>query len=230
MKTSNKLLVAATTLIIIYLVAYDMTIKAEYLKGDYKSRFYQLDKLSLTGFDGIENNVANTAKLTVEQGPKFGIWLDKKAKDDLVLTTHNKTLSINYKAGVKHEQYQSYDIHIICPGLNRVSTGYKSLTGLYGAGNAMTTINGFNQDSMNLSIANNSFITLTQNKINNFTANIHSGLLSLTQTNTINGGDFDIENDGSLTVLDADIKNVTYHFADQATISLSGRALHLFKK
>ena len=35
---------------------------------------------------------------------------------------------------------------------------------------------------------------------------------------------------GSLTVLDADIKNVTYHFADQATISLSGRALHLFKE
>jgi hypothetical protein len=228
MKTSNKLLLVSFIIILGYLVVYDFSLRAEYLKGTFKDSFYGKTPIAITNFDGIEDNAANSTYLTIEQGPKFAIWIDKNTQRDLIITKNGKTLNIDYKTGVQDIEDMSYEIHVICPNLTSLTTRYKSLTGLRNRG-GVNTITGFTQDSMKLEVSNQTFITLTHNTINNLTATVNSGLLSIVQTNTINTGNFDIKSDGHFTVLDAEIKKANYQFADSSTISLTGKALRLFR-
>ncbi|MGF7081921.1 hypothetical protein [Mucilaginibacter sp. UYCu711] len=228
MKTSNKLLIAATLMVIGSIVAFDFSLRAEYLKRDYKKRFYNKNQLSLKDFDAIEDNTANFTDLTVEQGPEFGVWIDDyDAKDDLIFTIDHRTLHIDYKKERKINN--KYSINIICPNLKSIVTRYKSLTALVERG-GVTTVSGFKQDTMNVKVNNATLLALTDNNITLLNATVNSGILTITQNNTINTGNFDLKADAQFNMLNTDIKNARYKHENNAALNLSGKPLELLLK
>ncbi|MFD2145039.1 hypothetical protein [Mucilaginibacter antarcticus] len=90
MKTSNKLLIALVLIAVAYSIANAFALKAEYLKGDFKSRFFGMNKVSLAGFDAVDNNVANALDVTVEYGNEYAVWIDKKAIGDVTFSKKTK--------------------------------------------------------------------------------------------------------------------------------------------
>jgi hypothetical protein len=80
MKTSNKILMVASFIVLLYLVAYDMALKAEYTNGGYKQPHYRMQQLSFSNFNAIEHNVGNIVRLRVEKGP-YGVWIDDDIKE-----------------------------------------------------------------------------------------------------------------------------------------------------
>ncbi|RYE24084.1 MAG: hypothetical protein EOP42_22630, partial [Sphingobacteriaceae bacterium] len=75
MKTSNKLVLAVVTIILLSMVGYDLALRAEYRKGEYKNRFYGMKKLpALSGYTSIDNRAANFVSVNVEKGNNAVIW------------------------------------------------------------------------------------------------------------------------------------------------------------
>lgn len=226
MKTSNKLLITATIIIIGYLVAYDFSLKAEYIKGDYKSRFYNMKRIPVSGFDAIENNAANFTDLTIEQGPEYGIWINERIKDKVVITKNNKTLLINYKA----DNGFTYRHHMIitCPDLRSIITRPEFVQGEQAAG-AETQVTGFNQDMMTIQAANGTSIALVHNNINKLNAGTTDSKATLTihGENTIKDASFNILGRSELKLLNPAIAKSHFNYTDSTTMTLSGRALHI---
>ena len=91
------------------MVIYDNDLKAEYLKGDFKSRFHNMEELSIKDFTSVDVLSANVIDATIEKGPKFAVWVKKNFKDEI-----KKYLS--YKNVVTDEQaYLIYIIKLINP-------------------------------------------------------------------------------------------------------------------
>ena len=83
MKTSNKLLLLLGIIIISSLIFYDLELRAEYIKGEYKSRFYNMTNKRIEGFTSIENNASNLY-VRIEQGDKFDIHYGKEMERKIV--------------------------------------------------------------------------------------------------------------------------------------------------
>jgi hypothetical protein len=225
MKTSNKLLIALVLIAIVYSIANAFALKAEYLKGDFKSRFFGMNKVSLNGFDVVDNNVANALDVTVEYGKEYAVWIDKKAVDDVTISKKGSVLNIDFK----RDDVPAYRnrVVIICPRLSSLKSGYKSLMGKDGG--AITTIRGFTQDSLLVRVNNATQLNLDSNNLKKLDAQINAGELTLTKTNKITMGSFEVKSDAynHLTIEDAEIEKVKYNFVGDAKVSLTGKALKL---
>jgi hypothetical protein len=240
MKTSNKLLLAAVLLLSAYCVASAFALKAEYLKGDYKSRFYRMKQLNFAGFDAVEADIPNTA-ITIEQGAKFAVWITNDLPD-IETGQKNKTLTINNKPGTKPSYGYGSSVIIICPQLVSLKLGkqlskqeklaiatqidpyIRKIDGSY------NTISGFKQKSMTVEINNATTLQLQQTNIDKLNAFANRGNLSVEGPNIIDTANFDIGAYNSLEINYADIKNPTYKLANTAKITVSGQSLHLLRK
>jgi hypothetical protein len=222
MKTSNKLLVAATTLIIVYLVAYDLSIKAEYMKGDYKSRFYGFDQMPVKDFDAITDSIGNTVDVIIEQGPAYAVWLNRDTKKDFNINVKNKNLSINFKPDkVTHPDV----IYVICPKLHNLNVKAAEERG---GGGSNTSISGFKQDSMQVYGRGSSLIHLSENVVKQLNIDI-SGfgiLLDIGNTNKIVNGNFNIGNEARFELLGPVVEKPVYNVSDKATVTLTGETMH----
>jgi hypothetical protein len=229
MKTSNKLLITATLIIIGYLVAYDFSLKAEYVKGAYTSRFYTMKRIPLTNFNAIENNAANFTSLIIEQGPEYAIWVNKRLHNELSFTMQNKTVSINYKPEEGHLYLD--EIIVTCPNLNSIITK-PTLENGEQQGGGTTLVSGFKQDEMNVQSNNFTLISLKDNTINKLNAatGANGGHINVTTDNIIKHANFNILGRGRLVLLDPAIEKASYKFSDSAEISLSGKVLAMFPK
>ena len=93
MKTSNKFIFAALVLILASLTWYDVSLKAEYLSGNYKSPYSGYTHLKYTGFNIVDLNSSTAANVKFIQGP-FGVWVDNSATDYVVLRQQGNQLRI----------------------------------------------------------------------------------------------------------------------------------------
>ena len=240
MKTSNKLLLAAILIISAYCVASAFALKNEYLKGDYKSRFYRMRQMNFADFDAVEADIPNTA-ITIEQGTKFAVWITNDLPD-IDAGKKNKTLTINNKPGTKPSYGYGSSVIIICPQLVSLKLG-KSLskeemlaiaTEINPWKNkidgAFNTIIGFKQKSMIVEINNATTLQLQQTKIGKLNAFANCGNLSIQGPNTIDTANFDISAYNSLELNYVEIKNPTYKLANTAKITVTGLSLHLLNK
>src|ERR1700744_5227543 len=94
MKTSNKILIVTLAVLIISLVAYDLSLKAEYLKGDYTNPYHDYNKLNYSGFDEIELNASTAANIILIQGP-FKVLAHPNAEDFLHVSKQGRRLVIS---------------------------------------------------------------------------------------------------------------------------------------
>ncbi|MDB5158560.1 MAG: hypothetical protein JWR50_3267 [Mucilaginibacter sp.] len=221
MKTSNKLLVAATLLIVGYLVTYDLSIKAEYYKGDFKSRFYNFTRLPVKDFNAVEDNLGDAVDIIVEQGSEYTVWVNKDVKDDYKVINKKKTLSIDFKAGIHHAGV----VYVICPQLNKMTVRDRILLrNQVNFGGSNTSINGFKQDTMYVYGRGSSLIHMSGNVLNKLNVDIAGNgiMLNIGNTNKIINGNFDIQGQARFELLGPVVEKPVYNVDDQATITLTG--------
>lgn len=220
MKTSNKLLVATATLLLISVLVFDNAIRAEYLKGDYKREHYGMVSVPLKDFDAILDNAAHETHLDVSQGDKFEIWIDKSSKDRLDFTLENHLLKINFK-NINGNRDRNDIIHIKCPRLNSLSTAVSpgsKIIAFWGT----TTVGWFKQDSLRITSNAPGTISVAgqYKKLNVLTYQGEVGIGG----SKIDTANFDIRNDGKLIVDDVPIGKVNYKLSEKARVTLSGNA------
>jgi hypothetical protein len=251
MKTSNKILIAASLIVLLYLVAYDMALKAEYTKGDYKQPHYRMQQLSFSNFNAIEHNVGNIVRLRVEKGP-YRVWVDDEIKGKLIISQHGQTIQIDgiTQNGNNNKLYGG-SVIISCPDIISVTTNtYKgsgnSSDGRYlrKNGNSMlidyhphatTTVTGFTQAVMQLQANKFTEIELENNSIGELNAKVgdkkhgQAGL-TLDADNKIATANLEVPGRSTLTIDNLFIEKMTYQMADSAQVNLTGKATHLLDR
>jgi hypothetical protein len=229
MKTSNRLLLAAIVITLGYLVAFDFSLKAEFLKGSFKGQFSNMKKLDLTNFNAVEHNAGNFYEVEIQQGAEYAVWINEDLADQVAITNHNKTLHIDYIGPNNKRHNFDHSIIIICPVITSVIT-HKLVprSDLYGS---QTKIIGFMLDTLNVSADRSTEITLNKNTINKLEGKISDsqGKLTINCDNKIKEAHFTVLGRSELSVLNPIIGKATYSYTDSATITVTGRALHLLQ-
>jgi hypothetical protein len=238
MKTSNKLLLAVLLIISAYCVASAFALKTEYLKGDYKSRFYRMTNFNLSDFDAVYADIPNTA-ITIEQGDKFAVWVTSDLHD-IEVARKNNTLTLNYKSTTRPTYGYGSSVVIICPRLVSLTLGTKLpreqklaiqqdfITNKIDG--AFNTISGFKQDTMAVEVNNATHLNLGKSAIQSFNAVVNWGGLSVSRDNKLNIANFDIKNYCEFDLDHADIKKPTYKLSNTAKIIVTGEAVPLLNK
>ncbi len=247
MKTSNKILVVASLIVIAYLTVYDLGLQAEYRKGDYKKQFYHMQQLSFAHFNVIKHNAGNIIGLQIEKGP-YGVWVDDNLKDKVTITQHDQMLQIDYTGKENYNNGYSPAIIITCPGVAGVFTNAFIKPGgnpdnryLRKNGNSMiidyyphgiTTVMRFDQPAMTVQANEFTEIHLTKNTLDVLNAKVGdrpNGKAGLTidADNQLKYADFEVPGKSTLTLDNLLIGKVTYKLADSAQVNLTGMAVHL---
>jgi hypothetical protein len=238
MKTSNKILLLATLIILSYLTFFDFKLKAEYLKGEYKTRFYSMKEQKVGEFRSIENNASNL-DVRIEKGDQFEIWYDDDLKDNLELTNKNNQLVINYNKKDNEDDFiKSGNLIIICPkieavAINKVLKMKDSLSKEY-IPNGVTTIYNFNQDKLELIVNSVTELILDKNKFNLLSAKVGdskstNGTLTILNNNEINNLYVELNGTSILNLNDPMINKAELKISDSVDVKLSGRALKFLK-
>lgn len=238
MKTSNKILLLATLIILSYLTFFDFKLKAEYLKGEYKTRFYSMKEQKVGEFRSIENNASNLY-VRIEQGDQFEIWYDDDLKDNIELTNKNNQLVINYNKKDNDDDFiKSGNLIIICPkieavAINKVLKMKDYLSKEY-IPNGVTTIYNFNQDKLELIVNSVTELILDKNKFNLLSAKVGdskstNGTLTILNNNEINNLYVELNGTSILNLNDPMINKAELKISDSVDVKLSGRALKFLK-
>lgn len=224
MKTSNKLLLLATVILFGYLAIFNFQLRAEYIKGDFKTPYYGMKFTPLNSFTTIRNNAGNVLALRVEKGPKFGVWMVDNLKEKLALTERNNTLFVDYVNKTHFNYYQS-GIVVVCPEVNTVITTPLTTHQVMFWERAVTGISGFTQDVMNIEAGKSTQVELDENTIGKLNAATTASEASITLDthNLIQAADFKIAGKSDLRLL-SQITNGTYSYTDSATITLNGKS------
>ncbi|HTH81323.1 MAG TPA: hypothetical protein VL490_00220 [Mucilaginibacter sp.] len=230
MKTSNKLLLITTLIMFGYLVVYVYQLKAEYLKGDFRSRFYGMKYTDLGSFNKVEHRAGNMLSIQIEKGPKFGAWLRNGVADKVAFTTKNNALYIDLKDKNRMVYFESAII-ITCPDLNSISTTPILNTEASLWSSARTYVRGFDQDSLSVTADQHSEIELNKNVLNKLNAATKASNATITvhNDNQIKSAAFNIQGKSDLKLFN-NITNSSYNYTDSAAITLNGKVFRQFKQ
>lgn len=239
MKTSTMFIIAAVVATFIGLTAYNFSLKASFLKGDYKNPYYGLTFNQVQDVNRVELLSANRITIRIQQGKTAGLWLRDRLKGNLVWTKNGNTIKIDLTKEAKDNGFQIWDNELILVMPNTVkltSRAYHKDKEEEKRANISGSINisGFQQDSMQLDLGRytRTFLDkLKVNKLNALIGNKEQGNASLvlSSANQINTAAFDIPGSGSLDLMDPNITKTHYTISDQATVSLNGKALQAIK-
>ncbi|GAB2974986.1 hypothetical protein GCM10027049_06820 [Mucilaginibacter puniceus] len=243
MKTSSKLLVVVTIVVITYLVVFDAGLKAEYLKGDFKNPFFGMEQLPIKDFSNVEHLSANVIDASIEKGPKFSLWIRKDLKDIVKITKHGKTLVITYTGeSGRQNSYYSGGVVITCPQLDSVITKafiWKS----NGEDDSNKRVNeyvgdidviGFDQQKMTVNPGPLTQIELKNNKLESMNAIVGDnsndiGGLNVNSNNQIKFANIKVLGSSELKMTNPDITTLEHSFSDSASLILTGKVIRLLK-
>ncbi len=241
MKTSNKLLAVVAAIILIYLVIYDNGLQAEYLKGEFRSPFYQMEQLSFKDFNSVRNNSADKVGIQIKKGDKFQVWIKSRLKDKMAVTQQGKTLVLQMtkQNGTEIWGYDS-GVIIICPQLDSLTTVTDAESSNRKADyknawyNTTTVIVGFNQQKMILNLKKVTGVSLAGNQIDDLEATVGNktigkASLNINASNRIKQATIQVPGKSELILSSPAIENFNYTISDSAKITLTGKALQLFK-
>lgn len=237
MKTSNKLLIFTSLIIISALIFYNYGLRGEYRKGEYKSRFYKMTKENIDGFTSIENKASNLY-VRIERGDKFEIWFSNEIKDKVNFSKKNGKLVIDFNKLYDEEDYfRSANLIIICPTLENFKAGnliVKPYNKKYYIPQGTTTIYGFNQQELNLETNSFTDVSLESNKISSLFATVGDtkstiAIINIDSNNKIDKLIAEVKGKSKLNLNNPLINIAEFQLSDSADVNLSGRALKLLK-
>jgi hypothetical protein len=235
MKNSSKYLLAAVLVLLASLTAYNMALRAEYRKGDYKDPLRGYASLGFKDFTEVDLSAVGSASVKVVAGP-FGVRLSPRAAEFVKVSQQGNRLvvQVDFK---KSEQYLGWGqtLVISCPQLAQLTAGtaYRLAGALQAKSKKMSSdvqVQGFRQDSLRVRLDQVSNVTLADNKLGYLGAVAGAtpgsiATLSLTPTNHIGAADLDMQHQSGLTINNVAIPQLRYHFADSAKATLTGAAL-----
>ncbi|WP_345953626.1 hypothetical protein [Mucilaginibacter sp. PAMB04168] len=235
MKTSNKILLAAVLIVVAYTVGYDFALKAEYDKGAYKNKFYRMTEFKVSNFDSISHNTTNIAGVKIEQGDKYGVWVDDNMKDQVKIEQQGTTLNINCDTtkDLRRRPYYA-SIVITCPKLKGLST--HQLKTAHDEDNAngdgRIEIIGLNQTvPLSITADKGVDILLSKNKLGMLNVNLGTAKdraeLFIYNSNSIQVANLQLKGRSQLNLDNPTIVKGNYHFGDSTMVTLSGQALKL---
>jgi len=232
-------IVAAVVATFIGLTAYNFSLKASFLKGDYKNPFNGLTFSSVKDVSEVELQSANRMTIRIQQGKAAGLWLRDRLKGNLVWTKDGNTLKIDLTKSAKDGGFQIWDnelILIIPSTVKLTSRAYHKDKEEEKRPNTSGSINisGFKQEAMQLDLGKYTRVFLDKIKVDKLNALIGNkdqggASLVISSANQINTADFNIPGEGSLDLMDPNITKTHYTLSDKATVSLNGRALQAIK-
>jgi len=243
MKTSNKILIVAGLVVMGWVLIYDMAVKAEFVKEDYKKPHYQMKQLVFTNFNTIQHNAGNIIGIEVEKGP-YGVWVDEFMDDKIAITQHGQTLQIDYTGTDYHGSGRG--IVINCPDLVSITTNafikagksnnyeYQNnyvnsiiINGQY----TPTSVEGFTAPLMNVCANEFTSIILENNTLGQLNAKIGDSKgragLTVRPDNKITSADLQVPGKSALVLDNVAIGKIAYKLADSADVRLTGKAAHL---
>jgi hypothetical protein len=238
MRTSIKLFLGAMLLLGICLGFYDWQLGAEYRKGDYTDPYYGYVSLSYRDFDEIELRSGSAVNLVLVQGD-FKVLEHPRGSRFVVVRQEGKRLIIEAKFQDHFETVNApQTLFISCPKLSVFSADAKYRVGpvdITDYENAdpkwlATVIRGFIQDSLMIREEHASNVWLEEDRIERLTAVSGAGtgdtgpMLVIGQGNHFDNSDLYILNKGRLWIKGMDIRQLTYHLADSATLTVNGLA------
>ncbi len=238
MKTSNKLLLTAILIIIVSMVTYDFALRAEYLKGTYKSRFYEMKKLNLENFTILDNRVANIISVQIEYGKSYAVYMNNDLKNNLLISKNGNKLLIDVadKAKPIINPYNN-NVIIICPKLDQVITrpDIRKSIKEWDNDNGTTSITGFDQQNMDLFINTSTHLNFEKNKIGHLQATVGNNLsqhayLFIASNNQIKDAVIKVMGKNQLNIENPKIIKSTFDISDSATVSLGGSILKQLKQ
>jgi hypothetical protein len=238
MKTSTKILMATLAILVISLVVYDLSLKAEYRKGDYTNPYRDYNSLNYSDFNEIELNASTAVNIILVQGP-YKVLANPSADDFLHVSKQGRRLVISAAFPDHYRNIvTNYVLYISCPKLSLLKADAQ-----YAANNVPVTdtvvrdlrwystlITGFSLDSLKLQADNASNIVLENNRINILNGiigqNSGSGsALTIGSGNKFAKSNLDICNKSQLVIKGTEAPDLNYHLADSAILILNGAAV-----
>jgi len=235
MKTSIKILVTALAFVMAGLFMYDLDLKAEYLKGDYKKPFGLFVPENFKDFNTIELQSATAINLMVVQGP-YKVLTDPTANEFVKISQQGNKLIISAAFKDHYRGINSdYAVFISCPDLAAFISDAHYTVGEWKVTDTLpnifdkrsTLITGFNSAQLAITENNGSNVLLRNDRITNLKATVgssyHSGsMITIGHGNTFTNADLQILNKGILNIDAPAGNNISYHIADSARLSVNG--------
>ncbi len=237
MKTSNKILVVITIVIVGYLVVFAAGLKAEYLKGDFKTRFYQMEQLSFKNFTSIKHNIGDRVNVKIEKGDKYQVWMKTYLKDQIDIKQIGQTLVIN---AVKNNKVWTSNnaIIIICPKIDSLTiTSAAEINKTIDENSSYDVYNlikNFNQPKMFIKLNKLTALELEANRIDDLQAIAGDNVtgkayLDINHTNIFKVANISVPGKSELKLENPTIGKLIYAIADSAKITTFGKSLPLIK-
>ena len=238
MKTSNKLLIVIAIIVIGFLIVFNAGLKAEYLKGDFKTRFYQMEQLSFKNFSNIKHNVGDRINVKIEKGDTFQVWVKTFIKDEVDIKQVGQTLVINAAQNNKGWNSSS-SIIIICPKIDSltitsdIEANNKTIDedATY---NVYNLISNFKQPKMFIKLNKLTALELEANSIDELQAIagdklIGKAYLDINHTNNFKVANIQVPGKSELKLENPTVGKLNCTIADDAKITTFGKSLPLMK-
>lgn len=235
MKTSSILILSAVAITFIAITAFNLHQKSIYTKGEWRKRFYGMEFIAMKNISQIDLPDADKFNLTIEKGEREGLYLYPESKDNLQWTQTNNHLKLEVnKKSKEGAPFRNQELVLVLKDLKYLKTRqYESIKfqKSYDAGDI--TIKGFKTGMLKLDIGNRSNVYLDELEIDTLNASIGEikgdSRLSITKNNKFNTAVFDIPGESDLILLDPNITKTSYRLSDNATVTITGNALKIFK-
>ena len=236
MKNSSKYLLAAVLVLLASLTAYNMALRTEYQRGDYKNPLRGYVTQSFRDFTEVAVPASNVVSVKIVPGP-FSVRMNPQATEFVHLRQQGGKLVIT-AAFPRWRRYfgPAETVLISCPRLAALSTDAvfesqgKPLTNKDFNGYEKVLVQGFTQDSLTLRQDHGTHIDLAGNKLGllRATAGASPGSHSLLQVNADNRiatASLTLGHRSELLLDNTLIPQLHHHFADSARVTLAGVAL-----
>lgn len=247
MKTSNKFLILALATFLVLLALYNVELKAAYKKRDFTDEFYNYSKLDNKDFDEIYVEAGNVIDVKIVRADKFDIRLRKHRKFLTLLNQQGGRLYIDVADSLANfnDWGDRNEIVIFCPALKRIVMNGQKMsyyehsdslkTDVLHQFDRRTVLEGFNLNSLTVSLGAANTLKLNNNKIKTLSAQIgdnEKGASKLTvgSDNVIDIANFNVADKCELILSNPEIKKIDYSFSTKAEITLKGSALKLLRK
>ena len=239
MKTSTMLIITAVVITLGSLIAFNYTIKAAYLTGEYKNRFREMNFTAISAVEKINIQTEKLSDIQIEYGDKEGIWVAKKIKDLVKFDIKGNLLNLSVSETCKQTNSSRINgqIIIVTKKLNAITTTpyYIPKEGeSYWSGLIEISLKGYHLDQLDLQIA--SFVNVYLHRMEIQTLNATVGTktskeaeLTLSSDTKINNATLNVPGKSKLNLLDPKIVKTNYMLSDSATVSLNGKVVRMIR-
>ncbi|MBO3271509.1 hypothetical protein [Hymenobacter defluvii] len=239
MKTSTKLLLIGILILVASLATYNVALRAEYNRGEFRNPFRDYSALTLRDFDEVELTPGSRLTVKVEAGP-FAVRQHNKADSIQVVQTGRRLRIIDL---AKHRNSRSpwtpRVVVVSCPRLatllvNSSAVGtafpYPTTSPNPDLPSADVQVQGFQQDSLLVAADQNASVELAQNQLKQLrvvagTTPGSTAAVRVAKSNTIGAARLDFQHKSAFTLDAPTISNLRYQFADSVRATLPGAAL-----